>query len=138
MTIAECYAILGLGAGADQAQIKQAFRKKALQLHPDQGGDADAFRRLQEAFEYLLTHPAADEPDIAVGFAPYDPFDDPDYAKHTYFAPENDHIADFERSVRAQGCSYCNGRGYVGKLVDPSKGWLGHEERFCRCQIVKL
>jgi curved DNA-binding protein CbpA len=128
--------LLGVSQNASASDIKKAFRKKALQLHPDQGGDEKAFRELKIAFEYLVTHPIVETAEVSFG-AGYDPFTDPDYNKHTFFAPEYDHIADFERTIRAQGCPYCHGMGTISKLVDPSKGFLGREERFCRCQIVK-
>jgi len=34
-----------------EAEIKKAFKRRALELHPDKGGDADRFRLLQEGFE---------------------------------------------------------------------------------------
>ncbi|CAL1139639.1 unnamed protein product [Cladocopium goreaui] len=33
---------------ASQAEIKKAFKRRALELHPDKGGDVDRFRLLQE------------------------------------------------------------------------------------------
>jgi hypothetical protein len=32
--------VLGLAAGADQDAVKRAYRKRALETHPDRGGDA--------------------------------------------------------------------------------------------------
>ena len=34
--------------------IKSAYRRQALKYHPDRGGNADAFRRIHEAYEELL------------------------------------------------------------------------------------
>ena len=34
--------------------IKTAYRRQALRHHPDRGGNADAFRRIHEAYEELL------------------------------------------------------------------------------------
>ncbi|MBW1698844.1 MAG: DnaJ domain-containing protein [Deltaproteobacteria bacterium] len=34
--------------------IKQAYRRQAKKYHPDQGGDAAAFRRIHEAYQQLL------------------------------------------------------------------------------------
>jgi hypothetical protein len=137
MVTRDYYAILGVAQGASLAEIKKAFRAKALQLHPDQGGNDEDFRQLQEAFQHVISNqPATTDP--AIGYDPfYDPFTDPDYHKHTFFAPENDSIANFERSIRANGCKICEGRGVISKWVDPSKGLMGREERFCRCQIVQ-
>ncbi|HTE57173.1 MAG TPA: J domain-containing protein [Verrucomicrobiae bacterium] len=131
------YTILGVDRNATVTEIKKAFRKKALQLHPDQGGDEQAFRELKAAFEYLITHPLVEDAEIGYNPGGYDPFTDANYDKHTFFAPEHDHIAEFERTVRAQGCPYCHGIGTISKLVDPSQGFMGRQERFCRCQIVQ-
>jgi hypothetical protein len=37
-----------------QKKIKSAYRKQAMQHHPDLGGDAAAFRRLHEAYEQMI------------------------------------------------------------------------------------
>lgn len=130
------YAILGLTKGASVDEIRKAFRRKAFEAHPDQGGDEKSFRELKEAFEYLMANASAAREAIGYDLF-YDPFNDPEYFSHEFFAPENDHLAEFERSIRAQGCRICHGRGLISKLVDPDKGFEGREERFCRCQIVK-
>jgi len=46
--------VLGLTAGASLADVKTAFRLRALATHPDHGGDADAFRALHQAYERLV------------------------------------------------------------------------------------
>ncbi len=35
-------------------ELKQAYRQQALVNHPDRGGNADKFRQVQAAYEYLL------------------------------------------------------------------------------------
>jgi len=49
------YKLLGVKPGASTAEIKQAFRKKAKQLHPDiaGSGNAEAMRKLLDAYEAL-------------------------------------------------------------------------------------
>ncbi len=49
-----CFAALGLGSNATPAEIKQAYRRLSRRLHPDQGGDHEAFIRLQNAYEQAL------------------------------------------------------------------------------------
>jgi curved DNA-binding protein CbpA len=44
---------LGVRHGADADEIKRAYRKLARQYHPDAGGDAEDFKKLQEAYEAL-------------------------------------------------------------------------------------
>lgn len=51
------YDVLGLKPGADVASARDAFKRLALQTHPDKGGDAAAFARLKSAFE-TITDPA--------------------------------------------------------------------------------
>lgn len=51
------YDILGISKGASQAEIKKAYRKKAIEFHPDKNpGDATAeenFKKAAEAYEIL-------------------------------------------------------------------------------------
>jgi len=48
------YRVLGIKRGATRGQVKRAFRKKALKMHPDKGGDKVAFQELQEAYEEAM------------------------------------------------------------------------------------
>ena len=52
--IASVWSILGVTAKATLAEIKRAFRKRALETHPDHGGDPAAFRTLQQAYEKAI------------------------------------------------------------------------------------
>jgi DnaJ-class molecular chaperone len=49
------YELLGVPEGASESEIKAAYRRLALQLHPDSGrpGDVERFREIQEAYETL-------------------------------------------------------------------------------------
>ena len=48
------YEVLGLSKGASDDEIKKAFRKLAVQYHPDkQGGDEAKFKEVNEAYEVL-------------------------------------------------------------------------------------
>eukprot|EP01036_Dinobryon_divergens_P010814 gene10814-14509_t len=35
------YKVLGVAKGADEAEIKKAYKKMALKHHPDKGGDVE-------------------------------------------------------------------------------------------------
>jgi hypothetical protein len=47
------WALLGLTPGATLAELKRAYRQHALATHPDQGGEAEQFQRVQRAYEKL-------------------------------------------------------------------------------------
>lgn len=49
------YRLLGVSRRATLAQIKKAFYKKALVLHPDKGGDKAAFQELQRAYDEIVS-----------------------------------------------------------------------------------
>jgi DnaJ family protein A protein 2 len=47
------YDLLGVDKKATQAEIKKAFRQRALKSHPDKGGDPEVFKELNLANEWL-------------------------------------------------------------------------------------
>lgn len=47
------WTILGVAFGATLQEIKSAFRKMALKVHPDHGGTEDAFRDLYASYIIL-------------------------------------------------------------------------------------
>lgn len=47
------YEMLGLSREADGAAIKSAYRRRAKSVHPDTGGDVDAFSKLTMSYELL-------------------------------------------------------------------------------------
>ena len=53
MSKADYYDILGIKKDASADEIKKAFRRKAVELHPDKGGDEKAFKEVNEAYEVL-------------------------------------------------------------------------------------
>ncbi|XP_022793105.1 dnaJ homolog subfamily C member 5B-like isoform X2 [Stylophora pistillata] len=56
-TLEECYKILGVDYGATEDEIKSAYRKKALQCHPDKNPDdplsTQKFQELGHAYRRL-------------------------------------------------------------------------------------
>jgi molecular chaperone DnaJ len=54
MTKRDYYEILGVSKGASADEIKKAFRRLAVQHHPDkEGGDETKFKEINEAYEVL-------------------------------------------------------------------------------------
>lgn len=49
----ELYNILEVDPNADPSQIKKSYRKLALLHHPDKGGDAEKFKKIQGAYDIL-------------------------------------------------------------------------------------
>lgn len=47
------YEVLGIGKTASADEIKKAFRKAAVEHHPDKGGDEAKFKEINEAYEVL-------------------------------------------------------------------------------------
>lgn len=47
------YKILEVSTEATPSDIKHAYRKKALHLHPDKGGDPEQFKAMQAAYDVL-------------------------------------------------------------------------------------
>ena len=61
--MASPYEILGVDPDADEAEVVDAYRDRVKETHPDQGGSAEAFQRVQAAYER-----------IEAGWKPGDPF----------------------------------------------------------------
>merc|ERR1719401_1645054 len=48
------YAVLGLPRTATDKELKTAYRKACLRLHPDKGGDKAQFQQLQDSYARIL------------------------------------------------------------------------------------
>jgi len=52
----DAFAELGVPAGASIEEVRRAYRRRVKEVHPDQGGDEDAFRRVREAYVTAKEH----------------------------------------------------------------------------------
>jgi len=60
MNLWEYYSVLGIRQGASDDEIRKAYRRKAMEYHPDRNHSEEAkdvFIRITEAYEYLTSHP---------------------------------------------------------------------------------
>ena len=49
----DLYNTLGVNKNASDRDIKTAYKKKAMEHHPDKGGNADKFAEVSNAYETL-------------------------------------------------------------------------------------
>jgi molecular chaperone DnaJ len=49
------YEVLGVSEDATQDDIKKAYKKKAIEHHPDKGGNEEEFKKISEAYESIGT-----------------------------------------------------------------------------------
>jgi len=57
---ASAWTVLGVEREATVDELKRAYRRRALETHPDRGGDPSTFRAVQRAYEQALA--ARDRP----------------------------------------------------------------------------
>ncbi|QLG63370.1 J domain-containing protein [Halorarum salinum] len=53
MPVREAYRELGLSPGASRGDVKRAYRERVKETHPDSGGDEEAFKRVNRAYDAL-------------------------------------------------------------------------------------
>ncbi len=54
--VGPAYAVLGLPPDADGETVRSAYRERVKEVHPDHGGDEEAFKRLQDAYATVREH----------------------------------------------------------------------------------
>jgi curved DNA-binding protein CbpA len=56
------FEVLGIEPDADEDELKEAYRQRVLETHPDHGGSAEAFRQVREAYEAVKSGEARETP----------------------------------------------------------------------------
>jgi DnaJ-class molecular chaperone len=82
------YRTLGLSPGASETEIKKAYRKLAIQYHPDKNpepGAAEIFKKISEAYQ-ILTNPPEPSPRPSNPFARRGP---PPFAQSVFIHPDD-------------------------------------------------
>lgn len=64
------YQTLGVKPGASDEEIKKAYRKAAIQNHPDKGGDPEKFKKINDAYNNL-SNPKKEEGPFPFGGFPF-------------------------------------------------------------------
>ena len=52
--MSSAYEVLDIKQGSSAQDLKKAYRKLALEHHPDKGGDVEKFKKVQNAYEKVL------------------------------------------------------------------------------------
>lgn len=119
------YSLLGVSPSADEKTIKKAFKRKAMEHHPDKGGDPDTFKKINEAYQ-TLSNPQKKQMYDQYGTA------DPSQAQNNYnfrTGPQgfdiNDIMSQFGFGARQQmrnrditiGCNVTISDVFTGKSV---------------------
>ena len=140
------YEILGVSETATQDEIKKAYRKLALEHHPDKGGNEEKFKKVSVAYDTLGDEQKRrdydnqkNNPFANMGGGGFNPFEDffggnPFFQQRKKSTPDkvvninvgviesylsSDKTITYSRNVE---CSTCNGVGGTKKTCDNCKG----------------
>eukprot|EP00968_Pinguiococcus_pyrenoidosus_P002252 scaffold122_cov236-Pinguiococcus_pyrenoidosus.AAC.3 len=96
LSLEEAYGVLELAEGASEAEVKKAYRRKALLTHPDKNKAPDAaaqFQRVSAAYKRIVDGPAEEEDGGA----------DEAFPEEEMFAMFNALFGDFMSAIGADG-----------------------------------
>lgn len=87
------YTLLGVTAASNPEEVRAAYKKRALETHPDKGGDPEEFLRVKQAYEAITSGKAA-LPGAPPGRPPCrPPRFNPGMADPTYGVPLSERLA---------------------------------------------
>lgn len=111
-----CYEVLGVSRDASEEDIKKAYKKLAMQHHPDRGGDAEQFQKISNAYETLSDPDKRRELDVPPGFRAHPP---KQFEYHLTVTLDEAWLGATKnlRVTRKKRCGVCNGHGrFVGEM----------------------
>lgn len=86
------YSLLGVTAASNPEEVRAAYKRRALETHPDKGGDPEEFLRVKQAYEAITTGKAT--PPGTPGRPPRrPPHFNPDVADPPYGVPVSERLA---------------------------------------------
>jgi len=81
------YNLLGVTAGSNSEEVRAAYKRKALETHPDKGGDPAEFLRVKQAYE-AITSGKATPPGAPPGRPPSAPPARPPPCRPSHVKPD--------------------------------------------------
>lgn len=107
MRDSEARNLLSVPADADTAQLKTAYREAVKMSHPDRGGSAEEFQRVQRAYELLMQ---------SVGKPTSIPIETVDGTPLSKLG---------NKKINHPNCNKCDGVGYSTSVVTTKGDWVG-------------
>lgn len=137
------YEILGVSETATQEEIKKAYRKKAVEHHPDKGGSEETFKKIASAYDTLGDETKRKSYDQKrknpfsndnTGFNPFEEFINRTFNQRKRSVPDKvievnigvlESFNEVEKTInffRNYGCTTCNGSGGERTVCNICKG----------------
>ena len=120
------FEVLGVDPDAGDADIDEAYRRRVMQTHPDQGGSARAFQRVKDAYERILAMEngeAADRDDAETADHHHDAGSRVEYLNYEVIADRGWSIDDDDLFAIAADADL-DSEDYGEFLVDPGETLL--------------
>lgn len=133
-SFSELLGLLQLPRNADDKDISRAYRKVALQMHPDKGGNADMMKRLNALMEQYRSSGGSSGPDLTCNESPLDSEDeDPEEGPSGASASAGYFSQSMPRSPPVSSQEYISAYMKLLKFKVSMDAFLRHCERRKQC-----